>query len=99
MGLFSTFFSSNKYSTLEKYLSEMEIKKIVSEITVQTLKAAEESAVEQAIAARRHGDGKISLQQIYETLRKLAASGTISKFDRDALMNKFKKYFETRPTI
>ncbi|MSU75556.1 MAG: hypothetical protein EXS55_03525 [Candidatus Magasanikbacteria bacterium] len=88
------FFSFNKYPTVEHYLSEMEIKKIVSEVAVQTLKSSEEALVEQAVVARRHGDGKISLQQIYETLRSLVNKKKISKYDRDALMKRFVNHFK-----
>jgi hypothetical protein len=89
------FFSFNKYPTAEHYLTEEHIKKIVSEVAVQTLKSNEEALVEQAIVARRRGDGKISLQQIYETLKSLVNQKKISKYDRDALMKRFVNHFKT----
>jgi len=95
MGLFDSLFgsSSGKYSQEEKQLSELEIKKLVSHEHVHSLDGAQAGVVEQAIAARRHGDGKISLRPIYETLTTLKNKNQISKYDRDGLMNVFTAYF------
>lgn len=82
-----------KYSTHEHPLSELEIKKLVSPYNVDTLKQAEAISVEQAIVARRRGDGKISLQQIYETLTQMKNQNKISIQDRDGLLSDFERYF------
>lgn len=89
----SFFGFSHKYPIQEHPLSEFEIKKLVSPYHVATLKQAEASLVEQAIVARRHGDGKISLQQIYETLTQMKNQGKISRQDRDGLMIDFQAYY------
>ena len=82
-----------KYPTVEHPLSELEIKKLVSPYHVDTLSQAESGLVEQAIVARRRGDGKISLQQIYETLTQMKNQNKISRQDRDGLLSDFEKYF------
>jgi len=82
-----------KYPIHEHPLSELEIKKLVSPYHVDTLKQTEASLVEQAVIARRRGDGKISLQQIYETVTQLKNQGKISKQDRDGLMKDFQAYY------
>lgn len=97
MGFFSSFFSTTKYSPTEHPLSEIEIKKLVSTILVNTLKQGEESLVEEAIIARRHGDGKISLRQIYEVLTQLKNQHKISVYDRDGLMKVFSNQFNDKP--
>ncbi|MBI5222482.1 MAG: hypothetical protein HY980_03225 [Candidatus Magasanikbacteria bacterium] len=93
MGLFSSFFGGIKYSQVEHSLTEIEIKKLVSRIHINTLKQEEEGLVEEAIIARRHGDGKISLQQIYEVLTQLKNQHKISLQDREGLMRVFGGHF------
>ncbi len=94
MGLFSTIFgSSAKYSTKEHQLSELEIKKLVSHANVLSVGKSDENIVEQAIIARRHSDGKISLQQIYETLLRLQNTYKISRQDKEGLMKVFVEHF------
>jgi len=90
----SLFGPSVLYPIVEHPLSELEIKKLVSPYHVDTLKQAEADLVEQAIVARRHGDGKISLQQIYETLTQLKNQGKISRQDREGLMTDFEQYYK-----
>lgn len=90
MGLFSTIFgSSAKYSTQEHQLSELEIKKLVSHANVLSVGKSDENIVEQALIARRGSDGKISPQQIYETLLRLQNTYKISKQDKEGLMKIF----------
>jgi hypothetical protein len=96
MGIFSFFSSpSSKYSQEERQLSELEIKRLVSQASVRTLDSGEAEAVEKAIVVRRHGDGKISLRQIYEALMNLVHAGRISKYDRDGLMRVFGEHFNS----
>lgn len=94
MSIFGSLFgSSMQYPKIEHPFSEIEIKKLVSPYNVRTLKQSEAGLVEQAIIARRRGDGKISLQQIYETLTQLKNQHKISLQDRDGLMKDFEQYF------
>jgi hypothetical protein len=83
------FFDLILYSTKERYLTEEQIRKAVSEVAIPTLQGAEERLVEEAVIARRGGDGKISLQQIYRILRDFELKNKISKYDRKNLMNRF----------
>lgn len=97
MGLFDLFFSSGaKYPQNEYYLTEKEIRALVSKIHVKSLEQGEERAVEDAIVARRRGDGKIALRHIYEALLHLQYQKKISKWDREKLMEAFQKFFEDK---
>ncbi len=89
------FFSSNKYPTKEHQLSRQTIEALVSRTKVNSLDGAEEGEVEEALDKRRGGDGKISLQQIYESLLKLKNQNKISPTDKDGLMRVFQDYFIT----
>ena len=88
----SLFGPSVKYSQVEHQLSEFDIKKLVSRYKVKSLDSDEEDSVEQIIIARRHGDGKISLQQIYETLTRMKNKNQISRQDRDGVMKAFEEH-------
>ena len=90
MGLFGT---TIKYSREEKQLSAYDIKRLTSHIKVRSLESSEENIVENALIARRHGDGKISLEQIYKELTKLKNQNKISRYDRDGLMKVFQEHF------
>ncbi|MBT4120844.1 MAG: hypothetical protein HOA57_04080 [Candidatus Magasanikbacteria bacterium] len=92
MGFFDSYFgSSTKYSKTEYPLSAEKIKELVSRYKVQSLDSTEELLVEEIVTARRRGDGKISLFQIYEVLTKLKNQNKISQVDRDGLMKVFGK--------
>ncbi len=91
----SLFGTTTKYSQKEKYLSSEKIKELVSRVKVQSLDQGEEGLVEQAVSARRRGDGKISLAQIYELLTKMVNQHTISQTDRNGLMRVFTDYFSS----
>ena len=93
MGLFG---STNKYAKEEKQLSVEHIRQLVSRSKVCSLDFGEESLVEKEIVKRRHGDGKISLAQIYEVLTKLKNQNKISQFDRNGLMKIFEEYFTNK---
>ncbi|MEK7065152.1 MAG: hypothetical protein AAB963_01775 [Patescibacteria group bacterium] len=94
MSIFGSLFGLTiRYSQVEHPFSEFDIKKLVSPYNVRTLKQSEAGLVEQAIVARRRGDGKISLQQIYETLTQLKNQLKISRQDRDGLMKDFEEFF------
>ncbi len=100
MSFLSSFFGTSvQYSKTERPFSEFDIKKLVLPYNVRTLDQSEAGLVEQAIVARRHGDGKISLQQIYETLTQLKNQNKISKQDRDGLMKDFEEYFSKQAFV
>lgn len=88
-----SFFDTVKYSTTEHFLSEKEIKKLVSHLKVQTVNDKDAATIESALIGRRGGDGKISLQQIYETLKHIKQSGEITKYDQAGEMQVFENYF------
>ena len=90
MGLFS---SSANYSTTEHSLSSEEIRALVGQGHIPSLTPEQESLVEEVIREQRHGDGKISLQGIYEALSKLKHAGKISETDRAGVMQVFKHHF------
>lgn len=89
-----SFFGST-YSTTEHSLSSEEIRALVGQSNVPSLTPEQEKLVEDAIRAKRHGDGKISLQQIYEALSDLKHAGKISETDRAGVMHVFKVKFRT----
>ena len=91
MGLFGS--PADKYSPIEHALSELEIKRLVSRLNVQSLDQNEEELVENLLISRRKGDGKISLRQIYEVLVKLDYQNKISEVDRKGLMAVFEEHF------
>lgn len=72
------------------------IRQLVSRVKIQSLDQTEEKLVEEAIIARRRGDGKISLEQIDELLRKLKNQNKISDVDRRGLVRVFQQYFESQ---
>lgn len=90
MGWFDTI----KYSTKEHYLAKEEIKHIVTMEHVHSLTSIEAEMVRCLIEERRHGDGMISLQQIYEVLTRLKNERKISTDDREGLMRELQKHFE-----
>ncbi len=94
-------FSSVKYSQEEHPLTEFEVRKYVTYLHVPTFEHHPEQAkmVQDAILARRNGDGKISLQQIYETLTHMKDTNQISKYDRDGVMKVLKNYLSTRTQV
>ena len=93
MSIFSLFGPSIKYSQVKQPVPELDIKRMVSQIHVNTLTQDEANVVEAAILAKRQS-GKISLQHIYEVLHSLFNKHKISKNDQDGLMNLFVKYFK-----
>ncbi len=93
MGLFGP---SIKYSQKEYQFPEVEIKRFLAHVRINSSGSftnSEEEAVENAILARRRGDGAISLQQIYEVLSNLRNKNIITKVDFSSLMDDFKGYF------
>ena len=95
MGLFDFFFSK-RYPTAEHTLLEHDVRRLVTYLNIPSLRGEEqkERMLQQAILDRRHGDGKISLQQIYELLTKMKNNRTITVFERDQTMKVLQKYFQ-----
>ena len=93
MSIFSLFGPSIKYSQVKQPVPELDIKRMVSQINVNTLNQDEAIVAEQAILSKRQA-GKISLQHIYEALHSLFNKHKISKNDQDGIMNLFVKYFK-----
>ena len=96
MSLFSLFGPAIKYSQHEHALPELELKKLlmhVHHVPGATVSEADRDLVLEAIETRRGGDGKISLQQIYEVLHKFKLANKITKYDEAALMKAFEEYF------
>lgn len=95
MGLFSFF--SKRYPTAERQITELEVRRLISELTVPTLQGEndKEQMIRQAILDRRRGDGKISLQQIYELLTKMKNQHQISEFDRAGIMKVLQTHFSS----
>ena len=95
------FFSTILYSQEEHPLTEFEVRKFVTYLHVPTLEhhLEREKMVQDAILARRHSDGKISLQQIYETLTHMKDTNQITKYDREGIMKVLKQYLSTRTQV
>ena len=92
------FFSSNKYSQTEYQLSELEVRRCITNINVPTLVGDpnSEKLVQDAVLARRRGDGKISLQQIYEVLNHLKSAKQISQYDRNGVIKVMQNLFQSK---
>jgi len=88
-------FSSTTYSTEEHAISSEQIRALVSRSRVSSLTPEQEKLIEDAIREKRHGDGKISLQQIYDALSHLKHAGEISETDRAGVMRVFEKHFKS----
>lgn len=89
------FFDPVHYSTDEHFLPEHEVRRLVTYLHVPTLEPhlEREKLIQDALLARRHGDGKISLQQAYEVLTHLKDTSQITKYDRDGVMTVLKNFF------
>ncbi|MDO8626243.1 MAG: hypothetical protein Q7K39_02155 [Candidatus Magasanikbacteria bacterium] len=92
------FFSSVKYSTVEHYLTEHDVKRVITYIKIPTLASHPERdrLIQDAILGRRRGDGKISLQQIYDVLTSLKNANQITKYDRAEVMKEMKLFYEQK---
>ncbi|MEK7084175.1 MAG: hypothetical protein AAB932_03010 [Patescibacteria group bacterium] len=95
MGILDNLFGGGgkHYSHSPHSLNREEIRRLISRERVRTLSEHEEQAVEDAIDSARHGDGHISMKQIYETLKKLEREHRISSNDRKGLMQVFEEHF------
>ncbi|PLX27475.1 hypothetical protein C0581_03440 [Candidatus Parcubacteria bacterium] len=101
MGFFSFLFgtgtsSASKIDTVEYQISKQEIERLVSRMKIKSLDAGEEKLIERIIERRRLGDGKISLRQIDEALKKLEFQKSISQYDRKGVMRVFTEYFQNK---
>ena len=89
----SLFSFGPQYSKVEHPLIDLEIKRLVSREHMPTLDQKNCLAIEAAVIERKHSDGKISLQQIWEVLTSLKNKNIISKQDRSSVMEMFKNYY------
>ncbi|MBI2443732.1 MAG: hypothetical protein HYV42_00625 [Candidatus Magasanikbacteria bacterium] len=94
MGWFDTI----KYSTHQHYFAKEDIRKIVRQVNAHSssVSKTEEEIVECLVAEGRHGDGKISLQQIWRLLTRLKNEHKLSETDRKVLMAAFEAYFKEK---
>ncbi len=95
------FFNSIHYSQDEHPLTEFEVHKYVTYLHIPTLEhhPDREKMIQDAILARRKGDGKISLQQMYELLTHMKETNQITKYDREGVMKVLKNYLSTRTSV
>lgn len=95
MGMFSSLFGSpsDKYSQIERPLSELKIRELVSKSKVISLSQAEEALVEQTLIKARMGNGKISMRKIDQILRKLMNTHKISLQDKQGLIKVFNRHY------
>jgi hypothetical protein len=98
MSIFSYIFGSqgSEYSAVPHPLSEVEIRRIISEESLPILNQDKVRIVENAVIKARR-DSKISLRTIYRTLVPLKNHGAeherITIEDRHKIMNLFSSYF------
>lgn len=93
MSMFNLFGPSVKYSQIPHPIPDLDIKRLVSQIHVNTLTQDEANIVEETILKMKH-DGKLSLQHIYEALHSLFNKHKISRNDQDGVMNLFVNYYK-----
>lgn len=89
MSLFSLFGPTIKYSRDKHQVTTEEIKRLMWNTNSTSISETNKDAVAEAVLAKRDGDDKISLQNIYEALTKLKNEGRITKTDRDLFMKIF----------
>jgi hypothetical protein len=90
----SFFGRTSKYLQKEKPISVIQIRNLVSRFKIRSLDKDEERLVEELLIARRRGDGKISLRQVEDVLRKLRNQNKISRTDEKGLMKVFVEYIK-----
>ncbi|MFA6427596.1 MAG: hypothetical protein WCW16_04095 [Candidatus Magasanikbacteria bacterium] len=105
MGFFSYVFGfgtgSKTLSSTEHAVTREDIERLVSRSRINTLESDNQAhTIREAVAKRRNGDGKISIQQIDEVLRKLENSKDrlvrISEYDRRGVVKVFEEYFQSK---
>ena len=88
-----SWFSSNKYSQKQKYITEDQIKKACIWVGDANISQADSEITFEVVIKKRGTDGQISLYQVYDVLTKLKNQGKISKYDRKDIMERFEEYF------
>lgn len=96
MSFFNSLLGLKSYSSYQFLLSREEIDDLVARSAISSLTLDEEKIVENAIDARRLGDGRISMVQIDETLRSLENQGKISRNDRECLLKIFDRFSKAK---
>ncbi|HSR89384.1 MAG TPA: hypothetical protein VLK22_03260 [Candidatus Udaeobacter sp.] len=89
MSLFSFFGPTIKYPQDKHQVTTEQIKHLMMHTHLTTVSQANKDTVAAAVLARRDGDDKISLQNIYEVLTKLKNENRITKLDRTLFMKIF----------
>jgi uncharacterized protein (UPF0297 family) len=92
------FFDTVKYSQEEHPLTELEVRKHINTVYIPAFHGSEkqERLVQDAILARRHSDGKISLEQVYDLLTVMKNRNEITKYDRDDVMRALVKLYASK---
>ncbi len=91
MGFF--FGRTNTHNATQKRLSRAAIRKVISRSAIRSLSASDELAAEEAVDKARGGDGKISVQQIDDALKKIELRSNFTATDRNGIVAAFKKHF------
>ncbi len=93
--LISTAFGGSQYSSKEHFVSEEEIRRLVSQSKVASLSQQEEKNVEEALLHARK-NGNISVQKIDHVLKNLEHQRKISSIDREGIVRVFKNYLGSK---
>lgn len=95
------FFDTVHYSQDEHPLTELEVRKHINTVHITSFHGndKQERLVQDAILARRHSDGKISLEQIYDLLTAMKNKNEISKYDRDEVMRAMVKLYASKGKV
>lgn len=96
MSFLDIFLGLKGYSSYQFLLSREEIDDLLSRSNIPSLTRDEEHTVEESLDKRRLGDGRISMQQIDETLRHLENQGKISINDRESLLKIFDRFSKSK---
>ena len=93
MSLFSLFGPTKKYPQDRHQITTEQVKHIMWNTHLASINQANKDTVAEAVLAKRDGEGKTSLQHIYETLTRLKNEKRITKIDRDSFMKIFLEFF------
>ncbi|MFA6485950.1 MAG: hypothetical protein WCT40_01110 [Candidatus Magasanikbacteria bacterium] len=96
MSIFTLFGPTIKYSQREHPLPTLDLKRLLMQVHIRpgtTVNDHDRDLAFESIEARRGSDGKISLQQIYEVLKKFKDQRALTKIDFQTLMKAFEEYY------
>jgi hypothetical protein len=86
-----SWFSSNKYSQKQKYITKKQIKDFCTWVGDANISQADSKATFEAVLKKRGTDGQMSLSQVYDALTKLKNQSKISKSDRSDIIKRFEE--------